>query len=145
MTPRNPRHLEVFPQLAAANVSLRCTGRFAGTRRLSANGAPNRASMPAVRRFCRQAGSLIAKLWRETGLPRHWRFMLVLVFLSFLTAWAGTRALMAGFEETWTEIALSAARHENQALRTRQEILREQTEEALARLSAAETTPASAP
>lgn len=145
MTPRNPRHQLLFPQLAAANVLVRLPGRFAGTRPLSAIGAPYLLSFLSARRFCRQAGILIARLWHETGLPRHWRFVLVLVFLSFLTAWAGTRALMAGFEETWTEIALSAARHEKQELRTRQEILRQRTEEALARLGAAETTPTSVP
>jgi hypothetical protein len=65
------------------------------------------------------------------------------MLLSFGTAWAGARAVMAGFDESWTEIALAAARQENQALRDRQEILRAQTELTVARLEAAEATAAS--
>lgn len=82
---------------------------------------------------------------RESGFRDHWRFFALLVLLSYFTAWAGTRAVMAGLEDTWTAIALPATRHENQALRVQQETLREQTEATLDRLEALETTYARAP
>lgn len=92
----------------------------------------------------RRAGKWIRAFLRAGGLAA-WRFVALLVILSFLTAWVGTRALIAGFEDTWTGIALTAARHENLLLRDRQDALREQTEEALAHLGAVETTYARTP
>lgn len=97
-----------------------------------------------LHRAARRAAKWSRAFLREGGLAA-WRFVALLVILSFLTAWLGTRALMAGFEDTWTDIALTAARHENQALRARQDTLREQTEAALARLAVLETTYARTP
>ncbi|MEO8198552.1 MAG: hypothetical protein ABI689_17705 [Thermoanaerobaculia bacterium] len=115
------------------------------SRPLSTNAAPGPLSLPAVRRVLRHTGSGIARAWRASGLPEHWRFLLLFVLLSFLTAWAGTRAVMAAVDGTWTVTSLSAARHENQALRHRQELLRDQTATALAQIEAAEVTLARTP
>jgi hypothetical protein len=101
---------------------------------------------PAYREL-RKAGGRVAsgigRVVRTCGSPKHWRLVVLLVALSFLSANFVARALMAVFDDAWTEVALLSARHENQELRMRQEILREQTEAALARLAALEATQAS--
>ncbi|MEO7795549.1 MAG: hypothetical protein ABIV06_12335 [Thermoanaerobaculia bacterium] len=75
----------------------------------------------------------------------HGRFLLLLTLLSFATAWMATRAVMAGVDESLTRATLTSAQQENQALRLRQETLREQTEVASTRLRSTETTLASYP
>ena len=96
-----------------------------------------------ARRSGSRAANRSAALWRQGAGLDPWRVIALLMLLSFGTAFAGARAVMAGFDESWTEIALAAARQENQALRDRQEILRAQTELTVARLEAAEATAAS--
>ena len=95
-----------------------------------------------LRRAAAGAAAWIGRVVRESGLPEQWRLFVLLVVLSFLAAGFATRALMVGFEDVWTDVALASVRRENQELRLRQEILREQTEDALARLAALETTQA---
>ncbi len=109
----------------------------------STNASPASALWRKARRSGSQAANRSAALWRQGAGLDPWRVIALLMLLSFGTAFAGARAVMAGFDESWTEIALAAARQENQALRDRQEILRAQTELTVARLEAAEATAAS--
>ena len=119
-------------------------GGAVGRRVVCTNAALEPSLWENVRRAASRAANWSRAFLRAGGLAA-WRFAALLVLLSFLIAWVGTRAVMAGFEETWTEIALAAARHENQALRARQDTLREQTEAALARLEALGTAYARTP
>jgi hypothetical protein len=117
-------------------------------------------AVPVVRRLFSTNASPAPSLWRNVhcsarraanwsraflraGGYAAWRFVALLALLSFLTAWVGTQAVMAVFEDTWTEIALTAARQENRELRDRQDTLGAQSEAALARLEAPEATAAS--
>lgn len=145
MSFRIPHPVPFSPQLAPVDVPSRAAGPWALPRLLSTNAFPGGLSYPVVRRACRQTGSWVGRVVRESGLPQRWHFIPLLAILSFLVAWAGTRAVMAGFEETWSEITLPAAMHENQAFRVRQESLREETEATLARLETQETTHAGTP
>ena len=107
----------------------------------------NASPAPSLWQITHSAGSRAANrsaaLWRRGAGLDPWRVIALLMLLSFVTAWSGARVVMAGFEDSWTELALTAARYENQELRDRQDILREQTAVAQARLEALETTGAS--
>ncbi len=142
---RNLHPMPASPQLAPANVSSLAPGRFAVVQRNSTIAFPGRRFSPALQRTCRPSATWVSALVRESSLPQHCRILLVLALSSFLAAWAGTRAVMARFEESWTRIPLAAARHENQELRKRQEVLREQTAAALAHLEAVEAMYARTP
>ena len=112
-------------------------------RGISANAYPGPPFLRGLdKRLQRLAGPIDSAFVyvRESAPARQWRFVLVLTCLSFLTAWAATRALMVGFESSLTQATLATVRHENDELRARQEALREATAEALARLEASETT-----
>lgn len=104
---------------------------------------------PAFLRAVHRGRREVTAYLRQSGLPQHWRFLVLLTLLSFAAAWMGTKAVMAQFESSWTAAALTVARHENQELRTRQETLRAKTEAALADLAAVEShspaTPAGYP
>jgi hypothetical protein len=101
---------------------------------------------PAYRQL-RDAGAKVAtgigRLVRESGFAEHWRLFVLLVVLAFFVPFVATRVLVANFGDPGTEVALVSARQENQALRQRQEVLRRQTETALARIEALETVKAS--
>ncbi len=120
-------------------------GRATPRRVVSTIAFPNRPMRRILRRGSRKAAGFVGSVVRQSGIQEHWRFILVMVVASFLTAWLGTRALMAGFDDTLSQVSLVSARNENHALRLRQETLREQTDLALARLSALETSYARKP
>jgi hypothetical protein len=106
------------------------------------------SELPFYRKLRRGAGRAaygVGGFVRASGIRDQWRFLVLWTLLSFATAWLGTRALMTGFEASWTAAALSVASHENQELRLRQETLREATEAAQARLAALEPTLARTP
>jgi len=133
---RNPHRLPLLLRFAPASLPLRLPGRWSTARLLSTNALPAWLSGPlAGRVYLRvldRSHHWRGGVLRQSGLAQHWRFLVLAALLSYATAWMGTRAVMAGFESTWTGVALEATRHENQALRTRQEALREATEAALA-------------
>lgn len=147
-----PHFLPHLPRFAAASARERARQRATRgstlARRFSTKALAARLSRPALAataalaatlRAGRRTGRWLTTVVRDCGIAQHWRFLVLLALLSFATAWLGTRAVMAGFESSWSAAALAAARHENQELRIRQDLLREQTEEALTRLAAAET------
>lgn len=149
---RTPQCLPLLPRFAPVNLDARAAERAPGIphnrRRLSTKALAawlSGPALPATSRALRRSGRWFGGIVWESGLLQHWRFLVLLALLSFATAWMGTRALMAEFESSWTAAALAAAQHENQALRTRQETLREQTEAALFDLAAAEGKPTVAP
>ena len=124
--------LPLLLRFSPASLPLHLHGRWSASRLLCTNALPSWLSGPSVGRALQRTGRWIGGVARESALAQHWRFLVLAALLSYATAWMGTRALMAGFENNWTEVALEATRHENQALRTRQEALREATEAALA-------------
>lgn len=109
----------------------------------STKSVSHRSGRGPLREAGRRWTERIVLVVRESGFPEQWRLLVLLVLFSFLAAGFAARALMAGFEDTWTEAALASVRRENQELRLRQEILREQTAAALAQLEALEATEAS--
>jgi hypothetical protein len=120
-------------------------GRATPRRVVSTIAFPNRPVRRVLRTGTRKAASLVGSVVRESGLREHWRFVLVMIVVSFLTAWLGTKAVMAGVDESLSRVAVASALHENNLLRARQETLREQTDVTLARLAALETTHARNP
>lgn len=142
MTFRNPYSLPFLSRFAPDHLVLAAPGAPASSehsRRISTNAFPgwlSKPALPAIGRTLRHGGRGLAGFVRDSGVPQHWRFLLLMTLLSFATAWMGTRAVMVGVESTWTEIALTAERNENQQLRTRQETLREETEATVADLAA---------
>jgi len=146
-TPQCLPHLtRVAAGIALGRASHRAPGNPHNRRHLSTKALVAWLSGPAltaIPRALRRGGRWFGGVVWESGLLQHWRFLVLLALLSFATAWMGTRAVMAEFESSWTEAALESARHENQALRTRQETLREETEAALADLATAEGKAAS--
>lgn len=148
MTFTTLHRLPFLSRFAAENLLPGAPERAQLLRRFSTNAHPATLSRPArveVLRALRQAGRGLAGFLRASGVGRQWRFLLVLALLSFAAAWLGTRAVMAGFESSWTELTLTAAQHESQDLRIRQETLREETAAALAHLAAAEPAAARHP
>jgi hypothetical protein len=115
-------------------------GRATPRRVVSTIAFPNRPVRRILRTGSRKAAGLVGSVVRESGIREHWRFILVMIVVSFLTAWLGTKAIMSGVDESLSRVAIASALNENTLLRARQETLREQTDVAIARLSALETT-----
>lgn len=139
MNLQNANQMEAPQHFLPANGRLFTRGRATPRRVVSTIAFPNRPIRKIWRTATRKVAGLAGSLVRESGIREHWRFILLMVVASFLTAWLGTRALMAGFEDNLSKVAVASARHENHALRLRQEALREQTDAAIARLAALES------
>ena len=148
MTTRSPYSPPFLSRFAPANLGLGASGSAELSRRISTNAFRewlSKPALPAIGRTLLHGGRGLTGFVRDSGVPRHWRFVVLMTLLSFATAWMGTRAVMAGFESSWTELTLTAAQHESQDLRIRQETLREETAAALAHLAAAEPAAARHP
>ena len=134
------QRLRAVYALAPARVYLvgeeRATSRVA----ISTKSLSDLETYRQMREVGRKLASSIGHRVRESGFPEHWRIFVLLVVLSFFGAAVAARALIAGVNDTWIEIALVSVRHENQQLRLRQEVLREQTEAALAQIEAIEAS-----
>ena len=127
--------LQLAQPAMPARVFLRSSDRTPTSLAISTNALRNRPWWRALTRGASATAGWVGAVVREQG-----RFLLVVTLLSFLVAWAGTRAVMAGVEDNLTKSALAAARHQNEELRARQDALQEKTAEIQARLEASGTS-----
>lgn len=125
MPSSNPHRLYISQHLTPANASVHRAESFEVMSPESTNALRVPRLLPIFKSTARRGAVWIG--------VQPWRFIFLLGFFFLLTAWAGTRAVVAGIEKTWTGAALSAASHENRAQRDRAEVSPAETDAPLAR------------